>query len=102
MTRAQAEDRFLTLYGFGIFLALLLRLVDAPRAVDLAFVVPWCIGCAVFGLTWLGHGIADGSLVRALPDYGWALFGLLVIAAGCALATLLVLLRSGSRSRRIS
>jgi hypothetical protein len=95
MTRDQAKERFLTLYGLGFVLGLLLRLLDPPRVLGIGAAVIWGLALGWFGLSWLRIAVRDGSLQRALPNYGWGFISLIVIAGGCGLIAVIVLAIAG-------
>lgn len=95
MTREQAKERFLTLYGLGFVLGLLFRLLDPPRVLGIGAAVIWGLALGWFGLYWLRIAVRDGSLPRALPNYGWGFISLIVIAGGCGLVALVVLAIAG-------
>ena len=95
MDRERASERFWIIYALGFGIGLVFRATDPPRAVVLPAAIAYGAAIGWFGLHWLLAAIRDGSLRRALPEYGWAFFGLLVIALGCGAVTLVVLLASG-------
>ena len=95
MTRAQAGERFGLLYALGFAVGFLLRWLDSPRAVGIAAAVAWSAAALWYGGWWLVLGIRDGSVRRALPEWGWAFVSLVIIAAGCGVATLVVLAVAG-------
>lgn len=92
MDRHRAQERFWTVSAIALVLGLLARWLDPPRALTIALAAVSGGASAHYGAHWLRGAIRDGSLRRALPDYGWAFVGLLVIAGACGLVTLAGLL----------
>jgi len=93
--RDHARERFANWWGLGMIAALLAVLLSAPLEVRIGVAAVWLAVAVHLGLAWLRLAIAGGELRRALPDYGWALLSLLLIAVGCAAVAAVVLLVAG-------
>ena len=96
MDRQRARDLFWTVYALGFGIGLLIRVIDPPRALFMPIAILYVAALVWFGGHWLRAAVSDGSFTRAVPDYAWAFFGLLVIALGCGGVTLVVHLALGA------